>query len=156
MTGDEEFEDFVRKNRDLIERMIELQKGSVHDFADAEKAIAVEAYSQARDAADRGRVRTEDALRAAISTITDPEVQRHFMNMGLEFFMGMSALMQRAPMPDAVREGISSTELNMRDAACRSNDGCAARSAPKKVDINIADDAPRRKVADDVFKSVGE
>lgn len=156
MTGEEEFEAFVRQNRDLIERMIQLQKGAAGEFIGAERAMASEMYGHTRDFADYGRARTEDLIRSAHSALTDPEVQRHFMNMGMEFFMGMSALMQRAPMPGFVREGISTTGSAFRESACRSNEDCGARSGPKKVNISIEDDGPRRDVPDDVFKGCDE
>ncbi len=154
MTDDEEFQEFVRSNRDLIERMIALQKGAAEGFIGAERDMAREAYGQAREFAGYGRARTEDAFRSAYSAFTDPEVQRHFMNMGMEFFMGMSALMQRAPMPDFMREGIEITESSMRASACRSNADCGARKGPQKVDISNA--AEKRDVPDDVFKGTEE
>lgn len=156
MTGEEEFEAFVRQNRDLIERMIQLQKGAASEFIGAERAMASEMYGHARDFADYGRTRSEDLVRSAYSAFTDPEVQRHFMNMGMEFFMGMSALMQKAPMPGFVRDGISTTGSAFRASACRSNEDCGARNGPKKVDISIEDDVSRRDIPDDVFKGCDE
>lgn len=156
MTGEEEFEAFVRQNRDLIERMIELQKGAAGDFIGAERAVASEIRGQAKDFAEYGRNRSEDMVRAAYSMFTDPEVQRHFMNMGMEFFMGMSALMQKAPMPGIVKEGISTTESNFRASACRSNEDCGARKGPRKVNISVDGDASRRDIPDDVFKGCDE
>lgn len=151
MTSEQEFEDFVARNRDLIERMIQLQKGAATEFVGAERELAREAYGYARGYADRGRTRTEDAIRGAYNAFTDPEVQRHFVNMGMEFFMGMSALMERAPMPDAVRDGYRTAEESVRDAACRSRD-CGRRTQPQKVSI-ISDG---RSDAADVFKGCEE
>lgn len=156
MTGEEEFEAFVRQNRDLIERMIELQKGAAGEFIGAEGAIASEIRGQVKDFADQSRIRSEDFVRAAYSTFMDPEVQRHFMNMGMEFFMGMSALMQKAPMPGFVKEGINTTESTFRSTACRSNTDCGARKGPEKVRISVDDDSSRRDVPDDVFKGRDE
>ncbi len=155
MASEEEFEAFVKQNRDLIERMIELQKDSAREFVGAERTIAREAAEHVMGYADHGRARAEDAARTLYQTVTDPEVQRHFMNMGMEFFMGMSAIMARAPMPEFMRDGIASTESSFRSAACRSNEDCGARgTAPKKVSIDVSDD-PKRDI-DDVFKDSGE
>lgn len=156
MTSEEEFQAFVSQNKDLIERMIALQKGAAGEFIGAERAIAREAYGHARGFADQGRARADDMFSAAMATFTDPEVQRHFMNMGMEFFMGMAAMMQRAPMPDFVRTGFNNAESGIRDAACRANQDCGARrAAPQKVSI-VNDAEPRKDIPDDVFKSPGE
>lgn len=76
------------------------------------------------------------------------------MNMGVEFFMGMSALMSKIPVPDYVREGLDSTQSNWRKANCRANEDCSVRK-PKKVDITD-DEEPRREVSADVFKVCDE
>ena len=156
MTSEEEFEAFIRQNRDLIERMIDLQRGAVRGFTDSESEAAREVRDRVYDRVDYGRSRAEDAARAFMGMVTDPEVQRHFMNMGMEFMMGMSALMSKAPMPDFMKDGISSTESGFRNAACRSNADCSARTGPKKVDIDISADSDDKGPTDDVFKHVGE
>ena len=89
------------------------------------------------------------------AAVTDPEVQKHFMNMGVEFFMGMSAIMSKVPMPDYVKEGLDRTQSNWRSANCRANEDCSARKGPKKVDITD-DEEPRREVSADVFKVCDE
>lgn len=146
MTTEEEFEEFVTRNRDLIERMIEMQKGAAGDFVTAERAVARDAYGFARGLADESRERAEEFAHAAYSAFTDPDVQRHFVNMGLEFFMGMSALMEKAPMPGAVRDGIRGAEGTVRRAACSTGD--CPRESPKRVNI-VSDD---RRDDGDVFK----
>ena len=55
--------------------------------------------------------------------------------MGMELFMGLSAMMQKAPVPDFVREAAGSTERNWKDSACKANDQCG-RSKVQKVEIN--------------------
>lgn len=124
---EEEFQDFVAKNRDLIEKIMVLQKEGV-----------IEVASAGRDAAhvvDDARVRAEDFAKATYSMFMDPEVQKHFMAMGMELFMGLSAMMQKAPVPDFVREAAGSTERNWKDSACKANDQCG-RSKVQKVEIN--------------------
>lgn len=155
MTTEEEFQAFVSQNKDLIERMIALQKGAAGEFIGAEKDIVRGAYDHTRELADQGRAHADELIQSTISMVTDPEVQRHFMNMGMEFFMGMAAMMQKAPMPAAVRNGIDAAGSGMRDAACRANQDCGARKAPQKVSI-VNDPEPRSGVPDDVFKSPGE
>ena len=117
---EEEFQDFVAKNRDLIEKIMVLQKEGVIEVASAGRDAAHEAAHVVDDA----RVRAEDFAKATYSMFMDPEVQKHFMAMGMELFMGLSAMMQKAPVPDFVRE-----------AACKANDQCG-RSKVQKVEIN--------------------
>ncbi len=151
MTTEEEFQAFVSQNRDLIERMIAMQKGAAEEFIDKEKELARDVYDYSRARAEQSRARTEEMGKAMISVVTDPEIQRHFLNMGLEFFLGMSAIMAKAPMPDFVRDGYAATKSNVMDAACRTNEGCTAKksSGPTKVEISV-DDEPGRDV-EDVF-----
>lgn len=152
MTTEEEFEEFVARNRDLIERMIEMQKGTTAAYVDAEREMARQAYRHMRDVTDSSRVRAEELARSAYSAFTDPEVQRHFVNMGLEFFMGMSALMERAPMPDHLRDGFRDTERTVMSAACRARECPRQDDAPKRVEI-VSDD---RRDEGDVFKGCEE
>ena len=115
---EEEFQDFVAKNRDLIEKIMVLQKEGVIEVASAGRDAAHEAAHVVDDA----RVRAEDFAKATYSMFMDPEVQKHFMAMGMELFMGLSAMMQKAPVPDFV-------------SACKANDQCG-RSKVQKVEIN--------------------
>ena len=110
---EEEFQDFVAKNRDLIEKIMVLQKEGVIEVASAGRDAAHEAAHVVDDA----RVRAEDFAKATYSMFMDPEVQKHFMAMGMELFMGLSAMMQKAPVPDFVREAAGSTERNWKDSA---------------------------------------
>lgn len=154
MTTEEEFEQFVRSNRDLIERMMALQKGAAAGFVDAEREIARETYGYARGVADAGRARTEELVASFLGTFTDPEVQRHFMNMGMEFIMGMSAIAERAPLPDFAKEGYRSTHDSMMDAACRARDcGKQQRQRPQRVEIL---ESGEQRDPEGVFKSCEE
>ncbi len=135
MVGTEEkFRDFVEKNRDLIEKIMILQKDGVIEIA----SIGREATREAAVSADAAKQRTEDFARAVYSVFTDPEVQRHFMAMGMEFFMGLSAMMQKAPVPDFVKKTVGSTERAWKSSACRANDECGAKGQRMhKVEVNV-------------------
>lgn len=150
MSSDEEFEAFVKQNKAAIEKMMEMQKKATLDLVTTEKTIAKEALGQAKGFAEQGRTMTEEVFKGIYNTFMDPAVQRHFMNMGAEFFMGVSAIMQKMPMPDTIREGIQTTQSNFKTTACRNNEECAVRKA-KKVDISIQDDKDPRDVPKDVF-----
>ena len=128
---EEEFQDFVAKNRELIEKIMVLQKEGVIEVASAGRSAA----HDAAHAADAAKERAEEFAKATYSMFMDPEVQKHFMAMGMELFMGLSAMMQKAPVPDFVRDAASSTERNWKNSACRANDECG-RSKVQKVEIN--------------------
>ena len=130
---EEEFQDFVAKNRDLIEKIMVLQKEGVIEVASAGRDAAHEAAHVVDDA----KARAEEFAKATYSMFMDPEVQRHFMTMGMEFMMGLSAMMQRAPIPDSIRDAAMSTEQTWKKSACAANDQCGASRA-QKVDITDA------------------
>ncbi len=131
---EEEFRDFIRKNRDLIEKIMALQKEGVIEIA----SVGREATREAAVSVDAAKQRTEDFARAAYSMFTDPEVQRHFMAMCMELFMGLSAMMQKAPVPDFVKETAGSTERAWKSSACRTNDECGAKGQRmQRVEIDV-------------------
>lgn len=140
MATEEEIQKFVSENRELIESIMRLQREGVVEATSAARDATKEAVAFAHDSADAARARAEDFGRAAYSMFMDPEVQRHFMTMGMEFMLGLSAMMQRAPIPDFVKDTAGSTERTFKSAACRANEDCGARKV-QKVDINVKDDS---------------
>ncbi len=134
MATEEEIQRFVSQNKELIESIMRLQKEGAVEAASMTRQAAKEVVSFAEDSADSARVHAEEFAKSAYAMFMDPEVQRHFMTMGLEFFLGVSAMMQRAPIPDFVKETAGSTEKTFRSAACRTNEDCGARK--QKVEIN--------------------
>lgn len=140
MTGysDEEFQSFIKQNRDLIERMMSLQKRAAVETLSAGREITHEAVGAAADTAERAREKTVEFVKTTYSMFTDPEVQKHFMTMGMEFMAGMSAMMQKAPMPDFVKDAAGGVEQNWKQSACKNNDECARkRSSKQKVNIEV-------------------
>lgn len=145
MAGTEqEFQEFVAKNRDLIEKLMLLQKEGAIEVASAGRS----AVHEAKDMAEASRQKTEDMAKAVYTMFTDPEVQRHFMAMGMELFMGVSAMMQRAPVPDFVKDVAGSTEKTWKASTCRANEDCSARSKVQKVNINSDSGPSEIKIGD--------
>ena len=107
--------------------------------ADGTRYRIEEDIEWARTRADQNRGRVEQSFRETYEAFTDPEVQKHFMTMGLNFIMGMSAFMQRMPGPDFVKEAASGMESSWKKASCSSNADCSAR---KRTRIEIEDDKP--------------
>lgn len=135
MATEEEIQEFVARNRELIESIMRLQRDGAVEAAAATRDVAKEAITYAHDSADEAKARAEDFARSTYNMFMDPEVQRHFMTMGMEFVLGVSAMMQKAPIPDFVKDAAGTTEKSFRSSACRANEDCGARKV-QKVDIN--------------------
>ena len=61
-------------------------------------------------------------------------VQRHFMSAGLEFLAGLTALADCIPSPEFMKGMATDFEKNLRQAACRMNQECPARTARVQVE----------------------
>ena len=136
--SEEEFQSFIKQNRDLIERMMSLQKQAAVETLSAGREIAHEAVGSAVDTADKAKEKTEEFVKTTYNMFTDPEVQKHFMTMGMEFMAGMSSMFQKAPMPEFVKDAAGGVEKNWKQSACKNNDECARKKASKqKVTIEV-------------------
>ena len=136
--SEEEFQSFIKQNRDLIERMMSLQKQAAVETLSAGREIAHEAVGSAVDTADKAKEKTEEFVKTTYNMFTDPEVQKHFMTMGMEFMAGMSSMFQKAPMPEFVKDAAGGVEKNWKQSACKNNDECARKKATKqRVTIEV-------------------
>ena len=136
--SEEEFQSFIKQNRDLIERMMSLQKQAAVETLSAGREIAHEAVGSAVDTADKAKEKTEEFVKTTYNMFTDPEVQKHFMTMGMEFMAGMSSMFQKAPMSEFVKDAAGGVEKNWKQSACKNNDECARKKASKqKVTIEV-------------------
>ena len=136
--SEEEFQSFIKQNSDLIERMMSLQKQAAVETLSAGREIAHEAVGSAVDTADKAKEKTEEFVKTTYNMFTDPEVQKHFMTMGMEFMAGMSSMFQKAPMPEFVKDAAGGVEKNWKQSACKNNDECARKKATKqKVTIEV-------------------
>ena len=136
--NEEEFQHFVKQNRSLIEQMMNLQREAAASALQTGRTITHEVADTAKETMDSARAKTEEFVSTTYNMFTDPQVQKHFMTMGMEFMMGLSEMMQKAPMPDFMKDAASGMEQNWKQSACKNNDECAARRAKaRKVDINV-------------------
>ena len=136
--SEEEFQSFIKQNRDLIERMMSLQKQAAVETLSAGREIAHEAVGSAVDTADKAKEKTEEFVKTTYNMFADPEGQKHFMTMGMEFMAGMSSMFQKAPMPEFVKDAAGGVEKNWKQSACKNNDECARKKATKqKVTIEV-------------------
>ena len=134
--SDEEFEAFVRQNRELIEKMMELQKTNASQMVQKGFDKAEETAHRVEKTVDDMNSHTREVAETAYNAFTDPVVQKHFFNMGMEFAAGMSAILMRAPLPEFMKEAAETTEKNWKQSACRNNDQCRARKKAQRVEIN--------------------
>ena len=119
-------------------------KEQTEQAADKAKEAAHYAKEKTDETAEAAKEKTEEFMKTTYNMFTDPGVQKHFMAMGIEFMSGMSALMQKAPAPDFVKDAASGMESNWKQSTCRKNDECAARKAKaQKVKVDV-DPEPER------------
>ena len=146
--------------RAQAEGAAEFAKEQTMEAAYAAKEAADFAKQKTEQAAKYAKEQTEDFMKTTYDMFNDPAIQKHFMSMGIEFMSGMSALMQKAPMPDVVKEAAADMEKNWKQTTCRKNDQCAAKRAKaQKVKVDVdpdaeakADDVPKEIVVTDISK----
>ena len=122
----DEFDDTVRKTRDDIREKAECIRDEVKDFIREEK----EAYKD-----DDSRIRKD--LKEFTEAITNKDVQRHFIRMGMEFMMGMSALIEAMPKPEFaedVMDKASDLKKTASQEYCSKNQDCPRRTV-KKIEL---------------------
>ncbi len=144
----EEFRDFILENRDVIVEILR----EIPESVDLEKAKD----NPVNKALRRGAESAEDMARETFRAITSKEVQIHFVRMGLEFFMGMEALLKALPLPgilgDAYEEADAAV-VRLGETICENNPNCLYRKngkadgdgAPKAKGTPKRKAAPKRK-----------
>ena len=85
---DMDLEDFVKKNKDEIERILKEQDDTFKVKFDVKKDKA------------------EDAVKTVLSLFLNSDVQKHFVKAGIEFLSGVEVLIRNAPLPDEMKENI--------------------------------------------------
>jgi len=147
---DPELERFFRENKDMVERLLKEEK-EIFSKMLKEKKAKYEDFAKQSD-------KKKETAQQMMGAFMDPEVQKHFMKMGMEFMMGMSALVQASPIPDMFKDMAGKAESAGKTAADefykepetkkRSN------AKPQKVEIKdvgkktgTATKAPRKSTA---------
>jgi len=141
---DPEVEKFARENKEMIERILKEERIRAKEVFDAEKDMASELIAYQKQ-------KTIDATEGVVSMFTDPEVQKHFMAVGMELFLGIDALMRAAPIPDFVKDAATKAQ-DMRDAAtsayCDKNPNCRKQGKPSAEKIQISEASSETKKVD--------
>ncbi|MBE6525900.1 MAG: hypothetical protein E7Z66_04990 [Thermoplasmata archaeon] len=134
---DEEFMQFVIENK---ERIIELMK-TVDSTSDNDlKDYVKNTERKVKDRAHQAKDKTEDFAKDMYSAVMNPDVHKHFIRMGMEFFMGLNELASRMPMPDSVKqfkEDVSTSTTEVRSEFCKNNKDCPAKAKSNLEKIEL-------------------
>ncbi|MDR0334276.1 MAG: hypothetical protein LBH69_00095 [Methanomassiliicoccaceae archaeon] len=85
---DIDIEEFVKKHREEIEKILKASEGHLKtDIGPAEKI--------------------GDAMKGMLSMFLDPKIQMHFIRAGKEFFTGVEEMMRNAPLPDEMKDTVN-------------------------------------------------
>ena len=133
MATDEEIDRFVTDNKELIDRIMAIQREGVELAKILGKDTVKAGMESTSIAAKAVRKKGGKYFTATYEILTDSEIQKHFITSGLEFVAGFIALTEASPLPDCVKDAVTGFEKNMRAAACRANRNCPAKA--KKIDI---------------------
>lgn len=158
MTDDELLE-FLKKNKDRIRSFIETEvpeltgivRKEVGEDIDTMGEVADQVREDVKFGADEikdfvkeqmGSNKEEASkLRQGLKDVTgafaDEDVQRHFVRMGMELMMGISALVDAMPKPGIVDEAVkkaSEVKKNASREYCASNPDCPRRTV-KKIEL---------------------
>ena len=133
MATDDEIDRFVADNRELIEKMMNLQREGFERSAELAKEFTQEAFDSTVKAAELARKQSEEFFKATYETIGNPVVQKHFMEASLEFLAGLTAMIEAAPVPDYLKTAASDIEKNFKQTACKANEDCPAKAKKAKV-----------------------
>ncbi len=112
---------------DDVKEKTETIMGEVKDFIKEEK----EAYKDD----DLG---LKKSLKEIVGALTDKEVQKHFVRMGMEFAMGLSALVDAMPKPEFVEKTMDKASDFKKTASreyCANNEDCPRRTV-KKIELD--------------------
>jgi len=109
MVSDEELNQFVEGNKALIEKIMAIQKDNLDFASEFGKKVADQSFESAKTAGEVAKKKSEEFFKATYTSITNPEVQKHFMNMGNEFLAGMTAFIECIPSPESIIGGIEKT-----------------------------------------------
>ncbi|MDR2698133.1 MAG: hypothetical protein LBB30_00425 [Candidatus Methanoplasma sp.] len=148
---DPELEKFLKENKEMIERLFKEEKEMIGKFLKEEKEFFRDTFSEewakAKDSAEERKNKAKDTAQEMFNAFTDPEVQKHFMAMGMEFMMAVSALMKAMPFPEHIKDMADKAEAARKNASDNfskpgAGRGGAGTKTPEKVEIKSA---PKKK-----------
>ena len=145
---DEELRQFLKDNKDRIAALLaedseetqvdeEEERDKLHQLKDKATEVndkmrekASEAKDKVKEKASETKDKTEEAMKDMYAALMNPEAHKHFVKMGMEFFMGMSKIIEKAPIPKPVRkfqEDMAESKSQVQTEICRNNPDCAMK-----------------------------
>ncbi|MCL2317746.1 MAG: hypothetical protein FWC44_01625 [Methanomassiliicoccaceae archaeon] len=105
---DPELEKFLKENKEMLKRIFGEEKEILEKFLNEEKeyfkGMFEEEQSRAEEFFSEKKHKAKETAEDVFKALSDPDVQKHFMKMGIEFMMAMSALMKVMPFPDFMKD----------------------------------------------------
>jgi len=118
---DPELEKFFKENKEMMKRLFEEERTIAERLLREEKErfkrTFEEEQAKAEKYAEEEKKKAKDTAQGIFNAFTDPEVQRHFMVMGMEFMMGMDALFRAMPFPDSIKDMAKKAEEARKGAS---------------------------------------
>lgn len=120
--SDEEFKKFLEDNRERVDAFL------------SEECDEKECRKDCKDRGPKGmsyrKDRSEDFMKDLYHAFMNPDAHKHFVRMGIEFFMGVSEILDSLPAPEHIRkfrEDVSESKCKARNEICRANPSCSAK-----------------------------
>lgn len=135
---DEELRQFLKDNMTRIQSMLAEEKDCVEEIAGDLRDNLGTAKDDLKRKVSEKKDSVEDTAKEIYHAIMDPAAHKHFVRMGLEFALGISAVMDKMPMPDMVRKFREDMQESRNDAQkefCKTNEDCAARNRSENRSI---------------------
>lgn len=149
---DPEMEKFIRENKEIVMRLLKEEKDIADGLLKEEKEFFKGAFeketAKIEEFAENKKDKAKETAQGVFNAFTDPEVQKHFMAMGLEFMLTVNALISAMPLPDAVKDMAEKAEEARKTAAENLSKTNAERkkdakhSAPEKIEV---EPVPKKK-----------
>lgn len=122
---EENFEEFVLQNEERIMEILMAGRSKAESRITAEK--------------EKGKA----FVKGVVEAITDREVTEHFMSMGIEFMLGIGALVKAMPWPEEAQpfvDMVSEQKEALGSVMCKRNPSCGAKgkdSSPSLEKIEL-------------------
>ena len=135
---DEELKQFLKENSARIKELLADEKDLAEDIRDGLKTDLGKSADRVKEKLSEEKEKVGDAFKDVYKAIMDPTAHRHFVRMGLEFFMGLSAIMDKMPVPSSVkefREDVEASRASVQKEFCKANPNCGAKKNGTDEDI---------------------
>lgn len=140
MATDEEIAKFVNENKELVEKMMSMQKDNLQRTAELGKEMTIAAVEATVLVAEYARHKSEEFIKASFEMLTSPEVQKHFITAGMEVIAGLSMMATLAPVPSIMKGAVTDIEKNIKQTACRNNEDCPVKTHKTELKLEAAEE----------------